>query len=107
MRNNLPGSEPLPIAVEVARAALCEVGLVDLAVQVTANRDGIPTLNNDALHRKFRSQIARAFLLGHQAAGHPAVLGRGLSPDFEWVDSVSCSVCADRLEAMHSGEVEA
>jgi len=88
------------VAVMVAKAALCEAGFPDLAAQVQANRIGVPTLKSDEAHRQYRPIIARAFLLGHQAAGHPAVAGRGINSAFEWVDTVDCP-CID--EAEHFG----
>jgi hypothetical protein len=87
-------------AVEVAKAALCEVGLPDLAAMVEPNRAGIPMICNDAAHKAHRSPIARAFVLGHQAIGHPATVGRGITSDFEWVDCCDCPTCAARLENM-------
>ena len=76
--------------VTVAKAALCEAGHPDLAALVRTNRIGAPTIANDEAHRCHRPVIARAFVLGHQAAGHPAHLGRGINSAFEWVDTVEC-----------------
>lgn len=88
------GDEYEPLAIQVAKAALCEVGLPDLAAMVRANKIGVPTIESDEAHRQHRPAIARAFLLGHQAAGHPAKASRGINSDFEWVDTVDCP-CID------------
>lgn len=60
--------------IEVAKAALCEVGLPEIAALVERNSGGVPTIRND----------------------------RGLTQEFEWVDSVSCSVCEADLEARNN-----
>ena len=56
-------------AVDVARAALCEVGRPDIAERVRANRSGWPSVKHgDDDH----DVIVRAFLLAHLSAGHHA-----------------------------------
>jgi hypothetical protein len=83
---------PDTLAVNVAKAALMEMGRADLARGVRTNRAGVPTL----WHASSDSAVvAKAFLLGHQAAGHDAKLVQ-----FEGEPAVDCQECYDRIEAL-------
>jgi hypothetical protein len=63
-----------PVAVRVAKAALCEAGRPDIASLIEATRDAMPTLHPFDADRLVDGPdpvlTRRAFLLGHLAAGH-------------------------------------
>jgi hypothetical protein len=84
---------PDPVAVIVAKGALIEVGRADLATKVTTNKHDMPMLV--AYHGVDREVIARAFVLGHQAAGHDA---RYSTWNLDNVPSVHCETCIERME---------
>lgn len=54
--------------VQVAKAALCEAGRVDLAERVHANRAGWPSIIDTA--DSDRRVVVRAFWLAHRSTGH-------------------------------------
>lgn len=63
--------------VEVAKAALCEIGRPDLALGVKPNKAGNPSIPGIWPASPFRpveeqAVIVRAFLLAHRSAGHDA-----------------------------------
>jgi hypothetical protein len=78
-----------PIAVTVARAALCEAGRPDLARGVRANKIGVPSLRHQDQDHQV---VVKAFLLGHLAAGHQARIindGGGIGCDECWDASIA------------------
>lgn len=61
----------MSIAVDVAKAALCEVGYPELAEEVTTNRAEWPTLDPIFVDTdQARDAVVKAFWLGHKAGGH-------------------------------------
>lgn len=83
--------------VDVARAALLEVGRPDLAAAVFANRAGNPRVGWPLYHEA--DTLVPAFVLGHQATGHDARLGT-----FDGLPCVDCATCYDAAVARHAGE---
>lgn len=77
-------------AVDVARAALREVGRGDLAERVNENRGGWPTMVH---HDHDRDVVVRAFWLGHVTSHPTAVIAHDEATDGS---CILCDVCEGR-----------
>lgn len=99
------------IAVEVARAALMEVGHPELAASVVPNRVGNPKITTDDWDRDpegcrpWREVIVRAFCLGHLAAGHACRVVTDPDDGLPalWCDCVDHAALIDPYEPSDSG----
>lgn len=83
----------MSLAVQVAKAALLEVGRADLAERVQPNRAGWPSIRHGA---DDHDVIVKAFYLGHKATGHDCRIA--LAPDWHtdaMLPAILCETCEE------------